>query len=122
LYQYNKKQGIFNEVKGFDQIYKPEIIKNNPKYFTSTRNFNCEALSWISNLYSIHNHKITFEGEIIKIANNDEFRTMVVELFEIDKKNENRKTLIDRQMSCSLQRKPSHRPCCYCKLLGNTLY
>ncbi|MDP2386684.1 MAG: hypothetical protein Q8M29_09960 [Bacteroidota bacterium] len=107
LYEYNKKLNNFNSVNGFDWIRNPEFLKSNPHYFTSTQRFDCEQLSYITTLFLISNLKIYPKAQMNQMSANDSFGTMVVELYEIDKKNENKKTMIDRQVKCTMQ------PVCY---------
>ena len=103
LYEYNKKLNNFNSVNGFDWIRNPQFLKSNPHYFTSTQRFDCENLSYITTLFLIGNLKIYPKAQIMRLSGNSSFDNMFVELYEIDKKNENQKTMIDRQGSCSMQ-------------------
>jgi hypothetical protein len=103
LYEYNKKLNSFNSVNGFDRIHNPEFLKSNPHYFTSTQRFDCEQSSFISTLYYIDNLKISAKAQMIQMWANGSFGTMVVELYEIDKKNENKKIMIDRREKCTIQ-------------------
>jgi len=99
LYEYNKKTNNFNSVNGLELIYKPILLSSNPNYFicNKTEDSNCEEFHFITTLYSIKKLKFSPIAEMIGYtqAGGPE----IVELYKIDNKDENKKTMIDRQMS-----------------------
>lgn len=101
LYEYDKKTNNFNSVNGLAFIYKPIILSSNPNYIISnkTKDSNSGEFHFITTVYMIKKLKCSPIFEMIGYTGAGDLKTEIVELYKIDKKNENTKTMIDRQMS-----------------------
>ncbi len=115
MYTYNKKTKKFNTVNGMEFICKPVILSNNPNYLISNRSESDAAFHFITTLYTVKKLKCIPVAEMIGYTETGSLQTPIVELYKIDKRNRNRKTMIDRQMS--------YRGCYECQpIFGNDLY
>jgi hypothetical protein len=99
MYEYNKKTKNFNSVNGLEFIYKPIFLSSNPNYFISTKTDDSKEFYFITNLYTIKNLKCIPIAEMLGYTEAGTFKRQIVELYKIDKKDENKKTMIDRQMA-----------------------